>query len=332
MSNASDMQFNASAKGVTYKDAGVDIDAGAAAVAGMAAAVRSTYTERVLSDVGSFGGLFSIEHLPGAPVLVASTDGVGTKVKLAAQTGRWRGIGHDLVNHCVNDILVQGAKPLFFLDYVATARLDPAVIVEIVTGLSEACAAVGCALLGGETAEMPGVYEAGAVDVAGTIVGLVDRAAVLPKLDGMVAGTPLWGLPSSGPHTNGYSLIRKLLEGRPLSEELLDALLAPHRCYLDILSGTDALGLAHITGGGLLDNVGRVLPPDLSAEIRLDAWEIPELFQHLVALGHLPDEEAYRAFNMGVGMVGIGGTPPSGAFPLGQLVPRPSAGPAVLLR
>ncbi len=332
MSSARDMQVNASAEGMTYKDAGVDIDAGAAAVAGMAAAVRATYTDRVLSDVGSFGGLFSIERLPGAPVLVASTDGVGTKVKLAAQAGRWRGIGHDLVNHCVNDILVQGARPLFFLDYVATARLDPAVIVEIVTGLSEACAAVGCALLGGETAEMPGVYEPGAVDVAGTIVGLVDRAAVLPKLDGMVAGTPLWGLPSSGPHTNGYSLIRRLLEGRPISEMLLDALLAPHRCYLDVLSGTDALGLAHITGGGLLDNVGRVLPAGLRAEIRLDGWEVPELFRDLVALGRLADEEAYRAFNMGVGMVGIGGTAPVGAFALGQLVPRPPDAPAVLLR
>ncbi len=321
----------------TYKEAGVDIDAAAAAVAGMAAAVRGTYTPRVLSDVGSFGGLFSVENWPGKPVLVASTDGVGTKVKLAAQTRRWRGIGHDLVNHCVNDILVQGAKPLFFLDYVATARLDPAVIVEIVTGLAEACRAVGAALLGGETAEMPGVYAPDAVDVAGTIVGMVDRDAVLPRLAEMTEGTPLWGLASSGPHTNGYSLIRHLLEGRQVSDAMMDALLEPHRCYLadlaDLVGGpsTDILGLAHITGGGLLDNLGRVLPAGLAARVELNAWEVPALFQQLVSWGQLSLPEAHRAFNMGVGMVGIGGTAPPGAFPLGELVRRPENGAAVLL-
>jgi phosphoribosylformylglycinamidine cyclo-ligase len=316
----------------SYREAGVDIDAAAAAVAGMAAAVRASYTDRVLSDVGSFGGLFSMEGWTGRPVLVASTDGVGTKVKLAAQLGRWRGIGHDLVNHCVNDILVQGARPLFFLDYIATARLDPAVIVEVVTGIAEACRAVGCAVLGGETAEMPGVYVEGAVDVAGTIVGVVDRDAVLPRPADMGPGTPLWALPSSGPHTNGYTLIRALLQDRPLGDELADALLAPHRCYLDELAGTDAAGLAHITGGGLLDNVARVLPDHLAARIELDAWEPPPLFRDLVAWGELSVEEAHRTFNMGVGMVGIGGTAPAGAFPLGALVEREADGPAVLLR
>ncbi|MEZ5236611.1 MAG: phosphoribosylformylglycinamidine cyclo-ligase [Acidimicrobiia bacterium] len=315
----------------TYREAGVDIDAATDAVAGMAAAVRATYTDRVLSDVGSFGGLFSVEGWPGRPVLVASTDGVGTKVKLAAQHGRWRGIGHDLVNHCVNDILVQGARPLFFLDYVATAKLDPHVIVEIVTGIAEACGAVGCAVLGGETAEMPGVYVEGAVDVAGTIVGMVDREAVLPRLADMRPGTPLWALPSSGPHTNGYSLIRHLIDGRDLPEGFLDALLVPHRCYLADLAGTDALGLAHITGGGLLDNVERVLPASLSARIELGSWEVPELFRALVGWGSLPVAEAYRTFNMGVGMVGIGGTPPAGSFPIGELVDRPADGAAVLL-
>jgi len=316
---------------VTYRDAGVDIDAATRAVAGMAAAVRATYTPRVLSDVGSFGGLFSVEDWPGRPVLVASTDGVGTKVKLAAQHERWRGIGHDLVNHCVNDILVQGARPLFFLDYVATARLRSEVIVEIVTGIAEACAAVGCAVLGGETAEMPGVYVEGAVDVAGTIVGMVDRAAVLPRHDAMGAGTPLWALPSSGPHTNGYSMIRHLLEGRDVDDAFVDALLVPHRCYLDVLDGTDAAGLAHITGGGLVDNVGRVLPAGLAARIELASWEVPELFRRLVSWGNLSVAEAYRTFNMGVGMIGIGGTPPPGAFAVGELVDRPAGGDAVLL-
>ncbi len=316
----------------TYREAGVDIDAAQRAVDGMAAAVRATYTDRVLSDVGSFGGLFSVENWPGRPVLVASTDGVGTKVKLAAQHQRWRGIGHDLVNHCVNDILVQGASPLFFLDYVATAKLDPAVIVEVVTGIAEACQAVGCAVLGGETAEMPGVYVEGAVDVAGTIVGMVDRDAVLPRTADMQAGTPLWALPSSGPHTNGYSLIRHLLASRhEVADSFIDALLVPHRCYLRELAGTDALGLAHITGGGLPDNVNRVLPAHLSARIELDSWSVPDLFRQLVEWGQLPVAEAYRALNMGVGMVGIGGTPPAEAFPIGELVARPEGAGAVLL-
>ena len=187
-----------------YRAAGVDIDAGNRAVALMKGALRSTYTAGVLADVGSFGGLFALGDLPENPVLVASIDGVGTKVKLAAEHGRWRGLGHDIVNHCVNDILVQGAAALFFLDYVASSALKPATMAEVVTGMAEACRAVGCAILGGETAEMPGVYTPGAIDIAGAVVGIVGRAALMPRKDEMQAGDLLVGLPSSGPHTNGY--------------------------------------------------------------------------------------------------------------------------------
>ncbi len=249
-----------------YKEAGVDIDAAGRAVELMKTAVRATYTPDVLADVGSFGGLFALNNLPAKPVLVASTDGVGTKVKLAAELGRWQGIGHDIVNHCVNDILVQNARPLFFLDYIATSKLVPEAVGAVVTGVAEACAQAGCALLGGETAEMPGVYAEGAFDVAGTVVGLVNRDAIWPQQQAMQPGDLLLGLPSSGPHTNGYSLIRSTVAGRDLDQvledgqTLADALLAPHRCYvraIDALSdaGVQVKGLAHITGGGFVDNV-----------------------------------------------------------------------------
>ncbi len=216
-----------------YRKAGVDIDAGNRAVALMQAAVRSTHSPAVLADVGSFGGLFALEGLPAQPVLVASTDGVGTKVKLAAEHERWQGIGHDIVNHCINDILVQNARPLFFLDYIAASRLVPENVAAVVTGIAEACRAAGCALLGGETAEMPGVYAEGAFDVAGTVVGLLNRDDLLPRPRAMAAGDLLVGLPSSGPHTNGYSLIRRAVAGRDMAQLLddgqllLDALLAP---------------------------------------------------------------------------------------------------------
>jgi phosphoribosylformylglycinamidine cyclo-ligase len=269
----------------------------------------------VLADVGSFGGLFALTNLPSQPVLVASTDGVGTKVKLAAQLGRWRGIGHDIVNHCVNDILVQNARPLFFLDYIATSKLIPEAVAEVVTGVAEACRAVGCALLGGETAEMPGVYAEGALDLAGTVVGIVDRSAILPRIDAMRPGDLLIGLPSSGPHTNGYSLIRRLIADRDLNEvlddtgqTLADALLAPHRCYLaeiDRLQAADVdlHGLAHITGGGFVDNLPRVLPEQLSAEVDIERWNIPPLFERFVRWSGMDLHEAYRVFNMGIGMV-----------------------------
>lgn len=300
-----------------YRNAGVDIDAGNQAVDLMKAAVRATFTPSVLADVGSFGGLFALQNLPTQPVLVASTDGVGTKVKLAAQLGRWRGIGYDIVHHCVNDILVQNARPLFFLDYIATSKLVPTQVAEVVTGVAEACQAIGCALLGGETAEMPGVYAPGAFDLAGTVVGLVDRSTLLPRVAEMQAGDLLIGLPSSGPHTNGYSLIRQLIADRPLHEPfddsgvtLADALLEPHRCYIKEVdqlqaAGIPLLGLAHITGGGLLENVPRILPPQLAAQIETTAWNIPPLFQRLVAWSKMDLHDALRTFNMGIGLAAV---------------------------
>lgn len=334
-----------------YKSAGVDIDAGNRAVSLMKDAVRSTYTPNVLADLGSFGGLFALTNLPASPVLVASTDGVGTKVKLAAELGRWRGIGHDIVNHCTNDILVQNARPLFFLDYVATSKLIPEAVAEVVTGIAEACKAVGCALLGGETAEMPGVYMDGAFDLAGTIVGLVDRNQLLPQPTQMKAGDLLIGLPSSGPHTNGYSLIRKAIAGRDLNQEieagitLADALLEPHRSYVNEVNrlqsaGINLLGMAHITGGGFIDNIPRVLPNALGAEIDISSWEIPPLFQKLVQWSGMELQEAFRVLNMGIGMVLIVEAPDQRAvldlLPeasiIGTINERPVASEGVTLR
>lgn len=313
-----------------YKQAGVDIDAGAHAVALMKAAVQATYTPAVLAGVGSFGGVFALENLPAQPVLVASIDGVGTKVKLAAELGRWRSVGHDLVNHCVNDILVQNARPLFFLDYVATSKLDPTAAAEVVTGMAEACQAVGCALLGGETAEMPGVYAEGAFDVAGAIVGVASRDMLLPMPAAMTPGDAVIGLASSGPHTNGYSLIRKLVAGRDLTmrladgQSLADALLAPHRCYLPQIeaiqqAGHLIKGMAHVTGGGLLDNVPRILPDTLAARIVVRSWQRPPVFEQLLAWSDLDVVEAHRVFNMGIGMALI--TPSAAAEPILDLLP-----------
>ena len=334
----------------TYKAAGVDIDAGQHAVDLMKNAVRSTFTANVLADVGAFGGLYALTQLPPQPVLVASTDGVGTKVKLAAQLGRWEGIGHDIVNHCVNDILVQNARPLFFLDYIATSKLVPTAVASVVTGIADACRAVGCALLGGETAEMPGVYTEGAFDLAGTVVGLVDRNHLLPQPTAMQAGDALFGLPSSGPHTNGYSLIRQLVGNRDLNEQvtngqtLADALLAPHRCYLPEIdkiqaAHIDLWGMAHITGGGFIENLPRVLPPDLQGVIYLKRWQQPPLFQQLRDWGNLANEEMFRVFNMGIGMIlivpataatALQATLPE-ALPLGHLDRRLAEQPAVRL-
>jgi phosphoribosylformylglycinamidine cyclo-ligase len=327
-----------------YQQAGVDIDAGDRTVELFKSAVRATFTPNVLADVGSFGGLFALTDLPPHPVLVASTDGVGTKVKLAAQLGRWRGIGHDIVNHCVNDILVQNARPLFFLDYIATSKLIPEIIAEVVAGIAEACQAAGCALLGGETAEMPGVYAEGAFDLAGTIVGIVDRDRLLPRQDAMQPGDLLIGLPSSGPHTNGYSLIRKLVAERNLDEviddqgtTLADALLAPHRSYLDALDRLQAAhspvhGLAHITGGGFLDNLPRILPGRLAAQIEVESWNLPPIFERLVGWSGMDLHEACRVFNMGIGMIMV--APAAGvpaildllpeAVRIGQLIEQPS--------
>lgn len=298
-----------------YKKAGVDIDAGARAVALMRDAVRETYSDQVLSDVGNFGGLFSLLSLKNMahPVMVASTDGVGTKTRVAAKLKRWDTIGQDLVNHCINDILVQGAEPLFFMDYVASDKLDEQQIATIVSGMAKACKEAGIALLGGETAEMPGVYASGEVDVVGTIVGAVDYQAIIDGKQ-IRAGDRILALPSSGLHTNGFTLARSVLAYMDweivhpeLNQTLGDALLAVHRCYLheirQLREKVTIRGLAHLTGGGLIDNLPRVLPEGLGAEIRRDSWEIPTLFQLIQARGNIAERELFRVFNMGLGML-----------------------------
>lgn len=299
----------------SYASSGVDIDAGNRAVELMKDSVKATYNESVLAGIGSFGGLFDASALKqmDSPVLVASTDGVGTKVKLAASVGRYRGIGHDIVNHCINDILVQGARPLFFMDYFATSKLNPEQTADVVTGIAEACKESGIALLGGETAEMPGVYRDGEFDVAGTIVGVLERARLLPRSN-LLAGDLILGLPSSGPHTNGYSLIRKVFEGADLESvhpelgcSLADALLAPHRSYFNALYPhlDKVKALAHLTGGGFIENIPRVLPENLSAVINLNSWQVPPLWRLIQEKGNISAEEMYRVFNMGIGMVAI---------------------------
>jgi phosphoribosylformylglycinamidine cyclo-ligase len=300
-----------------YREAGVNIDAQDRALSQVKKLARGTFTAGVLSEIGSFGGLFRPDLTGmGEPVLVASADGVGTKLLVAKLAGRYSTVGRDLVNHCVNDILVQGAVPLFFLDYVGTGVLEPATMVELVRGVAEGCKNNGCALLGGETAEMPGFYQPGDYELVGFIVGIVDRRHVL---DGsrVVAGSILVGLPSAGLHTNGYSLARRVLLDRlglavqdrapwakgTVGERLLD----PHLSYLAPLRpllGHPALrGLAHITGGGLTDNLPRILPPGTYAEIRVGSWEIPSLFRFLAEKGEVEAEEMFRVFNMGIGMV-----------------------------
>lgn len=296
-----------------YASSGVDIDAGNKAVDLMKDAVKSTYNSSVLAGIGSFGGLFDASFLKEmkSPVLVASTDGVGTKVKLAASVGRYRGIGHDIVNHCINDILVQGAKPLFFMDYFATSKLNPEQTAEVVTGIAEACKESGVALLGGETAEMPGVYQPNEFDVAGTIVGVLEKEAILPRQN-LKAGDVLIGIKSSGPHTNGYSLIRKIFANTSLentipelNSSLADALLAPHRSYYPVLHSllSDIKALAHITGGGFIENIPRVLPEYIDANIQVGSWEISPLWNLIQATGEIETEEMYRVFNMGIGIV-----------------------------
>lgn len=296
-----------------YAASGVNIDAGNRAVELMKDAVRSTYTASVLAGIGSFGGLFDVSLLKEmkSPVLVASTDGVGTKAKLAASVRRYRDIGHDIVNHCINDILVQGARPLFFMDYFATSKLDPEQTAEVVTGIAEACRDAGMALLGGETAEMPAIYLPNEFDVAGTIVGILERKDILPR-DNIKSGDHLIGLQSSGPHTNGYSLIRKIFADFPLDlivpelhVSLADALLAPHRSYYPLLYSqlSHVKALAHITGGGFIENIPRVLPEGLDAVIHTGAWPVPPLWNLVQRTGRVDTDEMYRVFNMGIGMV-----------------------------
>ena len=302
---------------VSYAASGVDINRQDEALRRIKPLVKATRTEGVRSDIGLFGGLFSAQFPEAKPVLVASMDGVGTKMKVARLAGTWNTVGADLVNHCINDILVQGARPLFFLDYIAAQRLEPEVIEQIVKGMAEACQAAGCALIGGELAEMPGVYAEGEVDVAGTITGVVDEADLLPRLPEMAEGDVLIALPSSGLHTNGYSLARKVcfeVCGLKVTDELpgtgrtvAEALLAVHRSYLaqlmPLVKDHRLAAMAHITGGGLTDNIPRVLPGHLDAEIRTDSWQIPALFTFLMEKGQMSIEDARQALNLGVGMV-----------------------------
>jgi len=301
---------------IDYRQSGVDIDAGNEAVRRIKDLARSTYTSGVVSGVGAFGGLFALDGSIADPVLVASADGVGTKLKIAFMTGVHDSIGADLVNHCVNDILVQGARPLFFLDYLATGRLEPEVAEQIVRGMSQACVENGCALLGGETAEMPGFYASGEYDVAGFIVGIVSRSRIVDG-ENIVAGDVLIGLPSSGLHTNGYSLARRIafdtlgLRVDSLVPELGttvgEALLRTHRSYLRVISPLLERGwikgMAHITGGGLTENVPRMLPPGRSFSLDRSSWAVPPLFRWLQKAGDLDEAEMFRAFNMGVGLV-----------------------------
>jgi phosphoribosylformylglycinamidine cyclo-ligase len=302
---------------VTYARSGVDISRQDEALARIRPLAKGTRTPGVRSDLGLFGGLFAADFPETRPILVSSMDGVGTKMKVARLAGIWDTVGGDLVNHCINDILVQGARPLFFLDYIAAPRLEPDVIEGIVKGMAGACRASGCALLGGELAEMPGVYLEGEVDVAGTIVGVVDEGLLLPRLGELAPGDVLLGLPSTGLHTNGYSLARKVcfeVAGLGVGDLLPgtdrtvgEALLAPHRSYLAALGPLVAarriLAMAHITGGGLTDNLPRVLPPTLDAEVDTATWAIPPLFRFLMERSGMPLEDARRSFNLGVGMV-----------------------------
>jgi len=304
-------------RALTYKDAGVNIDTFNRAKERIRALARSTYTPGVISDIGAFGGMYECRFQDIAnPVLVSSTDGVGTKLKVAVMMNRHNTVGKDLVNHCVNDILVQGARPLFFLDYIATGMLDREILLSVVEGVAAGCREAGCALIGGETAEMPGFYADGEYDIAGFIVGVVDRARVV---DGKSIrhGDVLIGLPSSGLHTNGYSLARKVffeiagltpdsrVEG--LDTSIGEALLRVHTNYEPVLreaiSKQLVEGLAHITGGGITENLDRILPPDCEAEVELGTWPVLPLCRLISQIGNVERDEMLRATNMGIGMI-----------------------------
>ncbi len=299
-----------------YRDAGVDISAADAAKDRIKTLARATFNPSVLTEIGSFGGMFRPDlSRYRQPVLVASADGVGTKIRVAVAAGVHDTVGYDLVAHCVDDILVQGAVPLFFLDYVALGKLEPKKVEAIVSGFARACAEFGCPLLGGETAEMPGTYAEDDYDLAGFIVGVLDKERALPR--GVREGDVLLGLPSTGLHTNGYSLARKVLFevlGHGVDTHLAElgttvgqALLAPHRGYLSalepLLERDKIRALAHVTGGGFGGNIPRVLPEGLGARVRRHAWETPALFRLIQKGGDVGDEEMYRTFNMGIGMV-----------------------------
>ncbi len=302
-----------------YRESGVDIDEGNETVRRIKSLARATFTSGVLSEIGSFGGLFALDRdAYREPVLVSSADGVGTKLKVAFMTGRHDTVGADLVNHCVNDVLVQGARPLFFLDYLATSRLVPDVAEQVIAGVARGCRENGCALLGGETAEMPGFYADGEYDLAGFIVGAVERSRVI---DGrtIAPGDALIGFPSAGLHTNGYSLARTVLFDvarfgsdtfvAELGTTVGEALLAPHRSYLSLvaplLERGFVKGLAHITGGGITENLPRTLPAGCAAEVDLRTWTVPPIFTLVQERGHVSGEEMFRTFNMGTGLVAV---------------------------
>lgn len=304
-------------KAISYADAGVSIDNANLAVAKIRDFARSTFNERTLTEIGSFGGMFAGAFPDMAePILVASADGVGTKLKLAFESGIHNTVGADLVNHCVNDILVQGARPLFFLDYFATGKLEPEVTASVVEGMARACKENGCVLLGGETAEMPSMYADGEYDLAGFIVGVVDKSKVIDGKS-IVPGDVVLGLPSYGLQTNGYSLARKLFfeVGGYSVDSYIDelgatvgeALLATHQSFLPqigpLLDSGLIKGLAHITGGGFLENIPRILPQGVSVEINRGTWPEPPIFGMMQKLGNVSDNEMFRTFNMGIGMV-----------------------------
>lgn len=304
---------------ITYADAGVDISEGDRTKQRIKMLARKTFNKQVLSEIGGFGGLFGLDlaKYPD-PVLVSSADGVGTKLKVAFELGIHHTVGADLVNHCVNDIAVQGATPLFFLDYLATGHLEGSVAETVVSGLSDACKANGCALIGGETAQMPGFYADGEYDLAGFIVGVVNRDQIITGTN-IEPGDCLIGLPSNGLHTNGYSLARKLLFDvarygpqqyvNELEDKTGAALMRQHRSYLAILrklwTAGIIKGMAHITGGGITENLPRILPKGTAAQVELSAWEVPPLFRHLQQLGDVAQEEMLRTFNMGIGMIAV---------------------------
>jgi len=339
--------------GLTYKDAGVDIDAGEALVERIAPAARATRRRGADADLGGFGGLFDLKAAGFKdPILVAGTDGVGTKLKLAIDTRRYEGIGQDLVAMCVNDIVVQGAEPLFFLDYYATGKLEVDSAAIVVEGIARACKESGCALIGGETAEMPGLYAKGDFDLAGFAVGAVERGAVLPKTGAMKAGDVLIGVASSGVHSNGYSLVRKVVEKSGLGldapapfaagKTLGEALLTPTRLYvraaLQAMHASDGRGggvkgLAHITGGGITDNLPRCLPEGLDADVDLGAISVLPVFSWLAKQAGIVEHEMLRTFNCGIGLVAVADEKNAGhvidafqeagdhAMRIGQLIP-----------
>ena len=304
----------AAKKPLTYRDAGVDIDAGDALVDDIKKIVKSTRRPEVLAGVGGFGALVSIPKKYKQPILVSDTDGVGTKLKLGIDTGRVQGLGQDLVGMCVNDVLVNGAEPLFFLDYYATGKLDQKVAAQVIKGIAQGCKLAGAALVGGETAEMPGLYDDGEFDLAGFCVAVVEKKKII---DGskIKLGDVLIGLPSSGPHSNGYSLIRKILKrskaklDQPLGKTTLgDALLAPTAIYVKpvlklLAQGVDVRGMAHITGGGITGNLPRCFPKGVAAVVDTQGWKRPEVFDWLQKKGGVEQDEMWRVFNCGVGFV-----------------------------